>query len=111
LADDEIACTIVSVEEVLRGWLAVIHRYRDVHRQLPAYLRLGQFLGVVGDWEIVPFDERAADDSQARAVSDPHRHDGPQDRVDCASQRCPPCDGEPARFRASTRLRVENWLK
>jgi hypothetical protein len=35
-AEEPIACTIVSVEEVLRGWLAIIHRLRDVHRQLPA---------------------------------------------------------------------------
>ena len=35
-AAEQVACTIVSVEEVLRGWLAVIHRLRDVHRQLPA---------------------------------------------------------------------------
>jgi tRNA(fMet)-specific endonuclease VapC len=60
-ATEPIACTIVSVEEVLRGWLAVIHRLRDVHRQLPAYLRLGQLFDVLSDWEIVPFDERAAD--------------------------------------------------
>jgi tRNA(fMet)-specific endonuclease VapC len=60
-AAEQIACTIVSVEEVLRGWLAIIHRLRDVHRQLPAYGRLGQLFNVLSDWEIVPFDERAAD--------------------------------------------------
>ena len=60
-AAEQVACSIVSVEEVLRGWLAVIHRLRDVHRQLPAYVRLGQLFGVVSDWEIVPFDGRAAD--------------------------------------------------
>ncbi len=60
-ATEPIACTIVSVEEVLRGWLAVIHRLRDVRRQLPAYVRLGQFFNVLTDWEIVSFDERAAD--------------------------------------------------
>src|ERR1700686_782863 len=58
---ERVACTIVSVEEVLRGWLALIHRLRDVHRQLPAYSRLGQLFNVLTDWEIVPFDERAAD--------------------------------------------------
>jgi len=60
-AAEQIACTIVSVEEVLRGWLAIIHRLRDVHRQLPAYARLGQLFNVLSDWEIMPFDERAAD--------------------------------------------------
>ena len=60
-AAEQVACTIVSVEEVLRGWLAVIHRLRDVHRQLPAYVRLGQLFDVLSDWEIVQFDERAAD--------------------------------------------------
>ncbi len=60
-ATEPVACTIVSVEEVLRGWLAIIHRLRDVHRQLPAYDRLGQLFTVLNDWEIVPFDKRAAD--------------------------------------------------
>jgi tRNA(fMet)-specific endonuclease VapC len=60
-ATQQVACTIVSVEEVLRGWLAIIHRLRDVHRQIPAYVRLGQLFNVLSDWEIVAFDERAAD--------------------------------------------------
>jgi tRNA(fMet)-specific endonuclease VapC len=60
-AAEQVACTIVNVEEVLRGWLAIIHRLRDVHRQIPAYLRLGQLFNVLSDWEIVPFDQRAAD--------------------------------------------------
>jgi tRNA(fMet)-specific endonuclease VapC len=60
-AVEPIACTIVSVEEILRGWLAIIHRLRDVRRQLPAYVRLGQLFNVLSEWEIVPFDERAAD--------------------------------------------------
>ena len=60
-AAEQVACTIVSVEEVLRGWLALIHRLRDVHRQVPAYVRLGQIFDVLSDWEIVSFDARAAD--------------------------------------------------
>ena len=60
-ASEQVACTIVSVEEVLRGWLALIHRLRDVRRQPPAYGRLGQLFTVLSDWEIVPFDDRAAD--------------------------------------------------
>jgi predicted nucleic acid-binding protein len=30
-ATEPVACTMVSVEEVLRGWLAIIHRLRDAH--------------------------------------------------------------------------------
>ncbi len=59
-AAQHVGCTIVSVEEMLRGWLAIIHRLRDVRQQVPAYVRLGQLFSVLSDWEIVPFDERAA---------------------------------------------------
>lgn len=58
---EDVACTIVSVEEILRGWLAVIHRLREVHRQVPAYLRLRQIFHVLSDWDILPFDDSAAD--------------------------------------------------
>ena len=34
-ASEPIACTIVSVAERLRGWVALIHRLRDVRRQPP----------------------------------------------------------------------------
>jgi len=60
-AANEIACTIVSVEELLRGWLAIIHRLNSVQQQLPAYERLGRLFDVLSDWELVPFDRPAAD--------------------------------------------------
>jgi predicted nucleic acid-binding protein len=60
-ATEPVACSIVTVEEVMRGWLAVIHWLREVHRQLPAYGRLEQFLGILSDWQIVPFESEAAD--------------------------------------------------
>jgi len=60
-ATEPVTCSIVTVEEILRGWLAVIHRLRDVHRQLPAYVRLERLFDVLSDWQILPFEERAAD--------------------------------------------------
>ncbi len=60
-AAETVATTIVSAEEVLRGWLGIVHRLRDVHHQLPAYTRLQKFLNVLSDWEIAVFDEHAAD--------------------------------------------------
>jgi tRNA(fMet)-specific endonuclease VapC len=61
---EPVACTIVSVEEAVRGWLAIINRRRDVHQQVPAYSRLGRFFDILSDWEIVPFDDLAADEFQ-----------------------------------------------
>jgi len=60
-ATEPVTCSIVTVEEILRGWLAVIHRLRDVHRQLPSYVRLERLFDVLSDWQILPFEERAAD--------------------------------------------------
>lgn len=60
-AGEPIACAIVSAEEVMRGWLAVIHRLRDAHRQLPAYARLSRFFDVLSEWQIEPFELSAAD--------------------------------------------------
>ena len=59
-AGEPVACAIVSVEEVVRGWLAVISRRPDVHKQVPAYARPQRFFNVLSSWQIVPFDERAA---------------------------------------------------
>ena len=40
--------------------MAIIHRRHDVHQQIPAYARLGQLFEVLSNWQIVPFDEPAA---------------------------------------------------
>ena len=49
------------MQEQLRGWLALIHRQREVHQQIPGYSRLLAFLDFLRRWLIVPLDERAAD--------------------------------------------------
>ncbi len=60
--DQVFATTIVSVEEGLRGWLAFINRYQDIHKQIPAYFRLGKLFDFLFDWEILLFDFRAAEE-------------------------------------------------
>jgi hypothetical protein len=37
-SDQDVATTAITIEEQMRGWLALIHRLRDVREQLPAYL-------------------------------------------------------------------------
>ena len=37
LATEPYATTIVTVEEIMRGWMAAIHRIREPRRQVSAY--------------------------------------------------------------------------
>jgi tRNA(fMet)-specific endonuclease VapC len=60
--DPPLATTVVSLEEQMRGWLAEINRWRDVHKQIPAYERLARMVNFFNEWEIVPFDAQAADE-------------------------------------------------
>jgi tRNA(fMet)-specific endonuclease VapC len=58
--DQEIGTTIVSAEEQLRGWLAVIARFRDVAHHVGPYRDLWELLDSLQRWTIIPFDEAAA---------------------------------------------------
>jgi tRNA(fMet)-specific endonuclease VapC len=60
-SSEPIATTIVSAEEQLRGWLAQLHRLRDVHQQIEAYERLQQRMEFFADWEVLPWTSDAAD--------------------------------------------------
>ena len=62
--DPDIGTTIVSIEEQWRGWLSVIARHRDVHRQVPAYQELMELLEFFELWTILPFQASAADQFQ-----------------------------------------------
>jgi len=61
LSPDEIATTAISVEEQMRGWLGLIRRYPDVHHQVPSYERLIRLFDFFAQWQILPFDQAAAD--------------------------------------------------
>jgi tRNA(fMet)-specific endonuclease VapC len=57
---DVVGVAIVTVEERMRGWLAVIARERTVSRQVVAYRELAQLFEFYQAFEIVPFDDAAA---------------------------------------------------
>ncbi|GMR23738.1 MAG: hypothetical protein BMS9Abin37_2198 [Acidobacteriota bacterium] len=61
-ADGDFATTAITIEEQMRGWLALIHRLDDAHRQIPAYERLVDLFSFFARWKILPFDGRAADE-------------------------------------------------
>jgi tRNA(fMet)-specific endonuclease VapC len=60
-ASDEVATTIISVEEQFRGWLAQSHRQRDPHEQIAAYQRLQRRIEFFAAWHVLSWDTAAAD--------------------------------------------------
>lgn len=60
LQTDPIATTIISVEEHLRGWLALLNRSNDPDWQIRVYARLQRQVDLFAQWMVLPFDQEAA---------------------------------------------------
>jgi tRNA(fMet)-specific endonuclease VapC len=58
---DAVCLPVVVVEEHLRGWLAAIHKVRDVYQQVVPYLRLIKVVDFSRAWPIINWNEPAAD--------------------------------------------------
>lgn len=58
---DSVATTIVSVEEQMRGWLAVINRATGAAQEIAAYRRLHALFSFFGSVVVLDFDEAAAE--------------------------------------------------
>jgi tRNA(fMet)-specific endonuclease VapC len=54
------ATTILTVEEVMRGWLAAIRRTTDPFRQISAYSRLRQLFRFFATWEVLDWTAASA---------------------------------------------------
>jgi len=59
-AGEEVATTIISAEEQLRGWLAQIGRLQDPFREVEAYRRLQGRLSFFAAWNVLPWTREAA---------------------------------------------------
>ncbi|MBC7818431.1 MAG: type II toxin-antitoxin system VapC family toxin [Planctomycetaceae bacterium] len=57
--DREIMSTAVTLEEQLRGWLALLNRYRDVRQQSKYYDNLTEMLRFYNGWRLLGFDQAA----------------------------------------------------
>jgi tRNA(fMet)-specific endonuclease VapC len=55
-----VATAIITVEERMRGWLAVIAKEKAALRQVVGYRELSKLFEFYQGFEIVPFDEAAA---------------------------------------------------
>ena len=56
---DQLAVTIVSFEEQMRGWTAYLSKLRSFDGQPSAYIKLNRLLDFFCDVEVLPFDESA----------------------------------------------------
>jgi tRNA(fMet)-specific endonuclease VapC len=63
--NEDFSTTAVSVEEQMRGWLAAIHRTPKVHNQVVYYTRLIGLVDFYSRWDILLFNEAAADRFEA----------------------------------------------
>jgi tRNA(fMet)-specific endonuclease VapC len=59
--DPVAAIAVVTAEEQMRGWLVEIARAKSVRQQIPYYRRLAELFEFYREWDIAPFDNRAAD--------------------------------------------------
>jgi tRNA(fMet)-specific endonuclease VapC len=55
-----VGVAIVTIEERMRGWLAAIAKERTAMRQVVGYRELTRLVEFYQEFEIVPFDEAAA---------------------------------------------------
>lgn len=54
------AVTIISAEEQLRGWMALMHRVTDPPRQVPLYQQFHESIEYYSERLVLPWDEDAA---------------------------------------------------
>jgi tRNA(fMet)-specific endonuclease VapC len=62
---EDVGTTAVSVEEILRGWLAKIAAQKVVSRQVRWYAKFQMSVEVLGQSRILPFDTHAAEQFDA----------------------------------------------
>lgn len=58
-SSDQISTTIVSFDEQMRGWMAIVARARTTEALISAYEDLNSFLYAFDDVPALPFDEDA----------------------------------------------------
>lgn len=57
---EDISACVISYEEQIRGWAAVIAQARTIERQIPFYRELQRLLRFYCNTPMLPFDEKAA---------------------------------------------------
>ena len=64
-ATEPYATTVITVEEIMRGWMAAIRRVNDPRRQISAYAKLQQLFDFFACWSVLPWTDAAVDKFEA----------------------------------------------
>jgi tRNA(fMet)-specific endonuclease VapC len=64
-ATEPYATTIVTVEEIMRGWMAAIHRIQEPRRQINAYAQLGRLFRFFATWNVLEWNDAAVDELES----------------------------------------------
>jgi tRNA(fMet)-specific endonuclease VapC len=59
------ATTIISLEEIMRGWLAAIRRIQGARQQIAAYAKLQRLFRFFATWDVLEWDDAAVDQFEA----------------------------------------------
>jgi tRNA(fMet)-specific endonuclease VapC len=109
---DSLGVPVIGVEEQCKGWLAKIHRAKDVHQQIPPYERFIALVHFFADCDIAPFQTTAAD--TFKQLRKQKVRIGSQDLKIAAIALTYPAlllSANLRDFRQVPGLQVENWLE
>ncbi len=111
-ANQPVAITIISVEEMIRGWMAEINRTPTAEAQTLYYAKLAQLLDYFAEWDVVAFDLPTA--QQFEQLRRLHlRSIGTQDLKIAAvalRHKATLLSANLQHFRLVPHLQVEDWL-
>jgi len=111
VTEDAAALTVITAEEVARGWLNEIRRHREEHRLLEAYRHFQESIEDFADWLMLPWSEESA--AILRSMRKERLRVGTQDlRIAsiALAHDATLLTRNLADFRQVPGLRVENWL-
>ncbi|HEY3966002.1 MAG TPA: type II toxin-antitoxin system VapC family toxin [Planctomycetaceae bacterium] len=108
---DDVATTIITVEEQMRGWLTRLHAERNIRQQIFWYEKLFSLLGFFQSWNIALIDDSSV--RQFLKLRDQRIRIGTQDLKIASIALARDALLLSANLRDFTKvpgLRVEDWL-
>ena len=112
IPEDSVQTTIISFEEQMRGWLAVIARVRDQSKEVATYQRLAALLRIFNEIPVLDYTDAAA--RQFEALKRSRLHVGTMDLKIAAialSKDALLLSANLKDFKKVPALKVEDWTK